>query len=1301
MEEETKKIIPYHPSQIKIEKQSGKKTPSLFCAPRGAAVRRQPTSPTEDASVAIKVRSPPPLPNPSNGVLPRSRKPNGNSVSVSERGSTITMSSMAEDSDFSDNLSVVSDISDLSVMSLNHSSFTSTMSFNQAGGGNSSKTPIVPGVHGVGVQSLHGSASLEVLKSKRNLLSNPNEQRQVRRLTKKIAFLQSEKEVFERQFTISSSQRSEIYQMKEENFQLRRENVNLKGQVESLQNLQRSMVVNSGDPSSKHTQEATKEHVLQTQQLQNNEVISTQEFRLQIRKAHDEIFRLQSEDAKTKLELRSKTNEIEVYKQKIIKFSEDNSGLKDAKKMMESKISGLESTLMHLRSSTSEEGNQNALIKSDLESAIKSRDWYAEQLQTAQNQRTDAQEEIVAIQKEISAKNMKIEELTGQVEEVKTVLTNEKLKYQKEKEDFTSKLKKIESEMSDQEAQLDAIQTEKDAMISDLSDRLGRTDCNAQTIQELSENILSMEGDLKMMKIALEAKDGELEKAKNKSKSLDEASKELSEKLATATGELQASKTEGKEMELTISKLESNLSTRNELIEGFQRSIKEKDEIAITLKGEKENAEQNMELLLMEIDDKKRGFEETSSKKRELEKRVEQLETELLEQHQLLDDLHAQNLKINETNVKNETKCKEVEKDLQESNIAKNRLEEENLKLASEVKKLAAREEELKEDLSTMTARFHDKRTPTPEPEVVELKVENMELRKKIFSLEQVENEVLELRQENEQLAESRQVINAKLLEAEKIYYEEVEKLREMVIQRDDLIESMKADVVNVETDLLETRHLLESSSADKERITSEQLRKLEDLEDALDSFETVKRDLAEKELALGDSDSRVRQLSEENESLSYQIQKTLGKVETLENENCRLKNAIEDNLVADEEYKEFQAQRISRLESFIAEYEKEIDDLSNAKTRLENQIISLEDSNGKLQSECMLNDSLREQIGQLQKDLKNDTSLRQELGKSIEAAKSNLGHEISSLEAALCSEKSQHAQVRESMNNLEHENLDLHQEINRLQVKLDESVQEIQRLTSEKNQLELPVARQQQEQRQTNNNNEDMSSTTHKDMRIKELEHVLDENKRSICSLEDHISTLKFHLQQKGNELDDARNVLKVSNEKFETNMERMRDLQESLRAELAGHLQNVESLTEERNSYKNQVQEMNFALKNSLNHIKDLRSKASNPSSPTSLDDSAWTDLLARTSTSPGRNLSNLQNCLASLKAEMAILQSKLAPRPDSRNSFSGASPEHKNVQSSLTTAATVAASIPEGAVEPKEPLKEEERAEEETKN
>ena len=59
---------------------------------------------------------------------------------------------------------------------------------------------------------------------------------------------------------------------------------------------------------------------------------------------------------------------------------------------------------------------QVGMCKADLASAVEWRDWYQQQLQSAQEQRNSAQDEIVALQKDVSAKNESAAILAADVE---------------------------------------------------------------------------------------------------------------------------------------------------------------------------------------------------------------------------------------------------------------------------------------------------------------------------------------------------------------------------------------------------------------------------------------------------------------------------------------------------------------------------------------------------------------------------------------------------------------------------------------------------------------------------------------------------------------------------------------------------------------------------------------------------------------------------------------------------------------------------------------------------------------------
>ena len=123
---------------------------------------------------------------------------------------------------------------------------------------------------------------------------------------------------------------------------------------------------------------------------------------------------------------------------------------------------------------------------------------------------------------------------------------------------------------------------------------------------------------------------------------------------------------------------------------------------------------------------------------------------------------------------------------------------------------------------------------------------------------------------------------------------------------------------------------------------------------------------------------------------------------------------------------------------------------------------------------------------------------------------------------------------------------------------------------------------------------------------------------------------------------------LLKTKEEscQFETN--ELRSKCDSLRMEIVNLSKKIDRLSEEKNQYRAQVQDMNVALKNSLEHIKRLRTQTSSleefgqefEQNVEVLEDSNQEAIKNKP------NLTNLTNCLSTLKYEMAILQKKLAP-------------------------------------------------------
>ncbi len=156
--------------------------------------------------------------------------------------------------------------------------------------------------------------------------------------------------------------------------------------------------------------------------------------------------------------------------------------------------------------------------------------------------------------------------------------------------------------------------------------------------------------------------------------------------------------------------------------------------------------------------------------------------------------------------------------------------------------------------------------------------------------------------------------------------------------------------------------------------------------------------------------------LDERNDLLRLEQNKSEAMEVKLDDFRKQLEAAIDDRnsaIEGDESYRELQAQKIARLEGTLKVYESEVTSLTNKIFELEEQILGLEQDNGRLVNQSNQNLALKNQINQLQENIAKDTALRKELLKSLELAKSSLNCEIGNLERSLMSEKESHNETR------------------------------------------------------------------------------------------------------------------------------------------------------------------------------------------------------------------------------------------------------------------------------------------------
>ena len=616
---------------------------------------------------------------------------------------------------------------------------------------------------------------------------------------------------------------------------------------------------------------------------------------------------------------------------------------------------------------------------------------------------------------------------------------------------------------------------------------------------------------------------------------------------------------------------------------------------------------------------------DVSNLERELNERMSStklLKTEIQDKTEMLQ-------KLQETKVKDKielgalkTECSELKETLASAKDQLNELEAQRRHLRqvaelkeSELENLSSRNKHLTNELQLSKSELDELRFT---------KEENLELKKSLLKLSETETCLTVAKDEKIQLHAAQGILKAKVNELQdtnKDLVKALDILKSEITERNREVEELKS-----------------APATESDAHTNES-------EMAANALEVANSKIQELEDSLHHKQGQIFQLQSENEEKDMEVEKLRSQIETL-------KIQRDDDAESLENVTEIQSNKITRLECSNAVLEAEVSHLSDSIGQLEEQVLELEKENGKLKTESVQNSTLKAQVDQLQKDIMNDTCLRKELLEKLDSTRHSLTGEMAKLEKVLEEEKASHASTKERLLLQEHDASEQRIEKHSLTLGLEAANLTIAKLetkvTSMKHQYE--GVRNFPDQSGSKVIDELNNELHKKSMEAKDLLEAQESDKMAIAILEDRLRDLNFSLHQKNTELMSAQTMATVRKDSHDREVADLKAKCTSLRKEVLDLSQKVDVLAEERNSYRAQVQDMNVALRNSLEHIKRLRASKSSPSSPMSrspsLDESDLTDLLKRSSTPAGRNLTNLQSCLASLKSEMAVLQSRLAP-------------------------------------------------------
>ena len=390
--------------------------------------------------------------------------------------------------------------------------------------------------------------------------------------------------------------------------------------------------------------------------------------------------------------------------------------------------------------------------------------------------------------------------------------------------------------------------------------------------------------------------------------------------------------------------------------------------------------------------------------------------------------------------------------------------------------------------------------------------------------------------------------------------------------------------------------------------------------------------------------------LKEELEIKTNELENALEQISDLQKANAELKidnDSLKERIMAsvqkdkndkDSIEKADLELRNSRLECSLKIYHDEMSRLATKIVDLEEAIIVLEHKNGKLVTEQFQNAQMKRQIEKLQDDIAKDTALRQDLLSSIDMAKTSLLSEAHALEQRLHKEKEEHASTKNKLIVLEHEMTEMRVDRRSLRTGIETAD-----LTIEKLQHQIQTLKDHEKR------NEKKKIPGSVQDQSKHFQQIYEDGQKVILGLKNQVTELKLQLDQKSLELETFQGMLKANEEANAVEREELKNSSDHFRAELVTMALKMDKLSEEKKNYRTQVQDMNVALKNSLEHIKRLRTQQQPLLVQTEEDLDHEINLETKIQTSSEtqkNNLTNLQNCLKSLKYEMAILHKRLAP-------------------------------------------------------
>ncbi|KAF6021807.1 GOLGA3 [Bugula neritina] len=856
-------------------------------------------------------------------------------------------------------------------------------------------------------------------------------------------------------------------------------------------------------------------------------------------------------------------------------------------------------------------------LQDDVTSLTETKEWYQQQLHSAQELRNNLQTELTKLQNLVSTQADTLERVKVENSQLKHQLGDTQHKALAEKELLIRHLEAIEADMLEREAGFEQMEKEKGLTEYTWQQKMMQIEKERMALGKLMSDSSDLQRELQKAEHDLKAKVAEVSVLETQQADLNKRLVVAQQTQQATARELEYTKERLIECETTMNKLQKQDRERGGLLQTLKQekaalqtsldsALEEKKSFAKgleTLKANTSKVEQNYRQMKQELAVKSQRVDELEKKNAELCDRVDSPSVQSapqanavpaeevtgLQQEYLVLQEHLNALRHNVEDSEDRAERLSVEKrtlEQQLTNMKSNAAELEHI-LQKKEKDRASIESKLHEALATIDSQNKSRKSD-----------ENMQQKYNIqqTKMEQVQAALLKVEASlKDRISDHNTAIN--LLSAQ---------LQEAIIERDAARQSLRQHEETVQqSSSSHHEHLYSELQSARSRLETAQLQKAE-LEKQISSYHTdVQSTVKEYQKRLAESTAVIAQLQQQlvneraeceasisrhrsecetSRQLSMDLEKERGRLSALKDQHNKVK------------------QHAVELEAALAQRESVLVQLSAA-----NQTVT--QKHDQLTEEQML------RVRQLEEDLSNQTSL------------------CDSLKAELNSERQSQEESKELADTLKLEVEMLKQELDKKSLSLVSTKSELGTVTEMVEKQSTNIAMLNKEYRSAR-------------IELEQLRRSASETAAKNPIICDEMQALQWQVKQKIQETKDAESQLKLCEQRMEIETEGIRKALAETKKELDCIKLEMETVRKEKFSYQSRVAMLRAAVKELLKQCKVLTSTlAENQPSAVNLplDEARYEELLKETS-APGyksKPLENLKSCLSSLHSEMAHLQ------------------------------------------------------------